>query len=141
MVYLAKGENLRHPVFKPPHLTLPESEAAVLPYPHHFGRCGLGASEAWFLGAVQAYDLDGMREVAVKVHQLSQGWTEAKKASYVKHATREFNIHRWVVFSLLSLNHGFECSCQPPSLVPAQSGLGIHQKNRRRKKDVLCLLN
>ena len=42
----------------------------------------------------QAYDVEGLREVAVKVHQLNGAWTEAKKESYVKHATREFNIHR-----------------------------------------------
>ena len=43
---------------------------------------------------VQAYDVEGLREVAVKVHQLNGAWTEAKKESYVRHATREFNIHR-----------------------------------------------
>ena len=43
---------------------------------------------------VQAYDVEGLREVAVKVHQLNAAWTEPKKESYVKHATREFNIHR-----------------------------------------------
>lgn len=43
---------------------------------------------------LQAYDVVGLREVAVKVHQLSEMWADAKKASYVKHATREFEIHR-----------------------------------------------
>ena len=37
---------------------------------------------------MQAYDLDALREVAVKVHQLAPGWGEARRASYVKHAVR-----------------------------------------------------
>ena len=37
---------------------------------------------------MQAYDLDALREVAVKVHQLAPGWGEARRASYVKHAAR-----------------------------------------------------
>lgn len=44
--------------------------------------------------SVQAYDLEELREVAVKIHQLTASWSEAKKSSYVKHATREFNIHK-----------------------------------------------
>ena len=32
--------------------------------------------------------------MAVKIHQLNSAWAEAKKASYVKHAIREYNIHR-----------------------------------------------
>ena len=42
----------------------------------------------------QAYDLDTFSEVAVKVHKLNSSWSEAKKSNYVKHATREFNIHK-----------------------------------------------
>ena len=43
---------------------------------------------------LQAYDLEELKEVAVKIHQLTATWSEAKKSSYVKHATREFNIHK-----------------------------------------------
>ena len=43
---------------------------------------------------MQAFDLEALREVAVKVHQLNTGWREAKKADYVRHAIREYNIHR-----------------------------------------------
>jgi len=43
---------------------------------------------------LQAYDLLNMRVVAAKVHQLSPAWSEAKKASYVKHAIREVNIQK-----------------------------------------------
>ena len=35
-----------------------------------------------------------MREVAVKIHQLNSTWHESKKASYVRHAVREYNIHK-----------------------------------------------
>ena len=47
-----------------------------------------------YAGNLQAYDLEDLREVAVKVHQLTSSWSEAKKSSYVKHATREFDIHK-----------------------------------------------
>ena len=42
----------------------------------------------------QAFDLTGLRHVAVKIHQLNGMWSEAKKASYVKHAVREYDIHK-----------------------------------------------
>ena len=46
------------------------------------------------LCTVQAFDLQDLREVAVKLHQLSSSWSDVKKASYVKHAVREYKIHR-----------------------------------------------
>ena len=51
---------------------------------------------SWFnlMRAAQAYDLETMREVAVKIHQLNSSWHESKKASYVRHAVREYNIHK-----------------------------------------------
>ena len=42
----------------------------------------------------QALDLEAMQEVAVKVHQLNSSWSEAKKVNFVKHALREYRIHR-----------------------------------------------
>lgn len=42
----------------------------------------------------QAFDLSGFATVAVKVHQLNSAWAEAKKASYVRHAVREYSIHK-----------------------------------------------
>ncbi|CAM9936539.1 unnamed protein product, partial [Heterosigma akashiwo] len=51
-----------------------------------------GFSEVW-----AARDLKdpegGLREVAVKVHQLNSAWSEDRKESYIKHATREYTIH------------------------------------------------
>lgn len=32
--------------------------------------------------------------MAVKIHQLNSAWTEEKKQNYMKHATREYAIHR-----------------------------------------------
>jgi tousled-like kinase len=43
---------------------------------------------------MQAFDLVELREVACKIHQLNAQWSEAKKASYVKHSVREYHIHR-----------------------------------------------
>jgi hypothetical protein len=48
-----------------------------------------GFSEVW-----KAFDLIRLMDVAVKVHQLSDSWGEEKKASYTKHATREYCIHK-----------------------------------------------
>eukprot|EP00741_Cyanophora_paradoxa_P016426 tig00020912_g15861.t1 len=41
-----------------------------------------------------AYDLKELRHVACKIHELAQHWSEEKKHNYIKHATREYNIHR-----------------------------------------------
>lgn len=48
-----------------------------------------GFSEVW-----RAMDLYEAREVAVKVHQLSEHWPEEKKQNYVKHALREYHIQQ-----------------------------------------------
>lgn len=50
-----------------------------------------GFSEVW-----QAYDVVSCDTVAVKIHQLDRRWSEAKKASYTKHVSREYDIHRSV---------------------------------------------
>ncbi|CAG5089168.1 Similar to tlk2: Serine/threonine-protein kinase tousled-like 2 (Danio rerio) [Cotesia congregata] len=41
-----------------------------------------------------AFDLKEQRYVACKVHQLNKDWKEDKKANYIKHALREYNIHK-----------------------------------------------
>ncbi|XP_037085167.1 LOW QUALITY PROTEIN: serine/threonine-protein kinase tousled-like 2, partial [Pollicipes pollicipes] len=46
----------------------------------------------------KAFDLKKQRYVACKVHQLNKDWKDDKKANYIKHALREYNIHR-------TLNH------------------------------------
>ena len=47
-----------------------------------------------FSEVFKALDLQEMKEVAVKIHQLSSQWSESKKASYVKHSVREYHIHK-----------------------------------------------
>lgn len=48
-----------------------------------------GFSEVW-----KALDLVELREVAVKVHQVTTNWSDERKASFIKHVTREYTIHR-----------------------------------------------
>ena len=50
-----------------------------------------GFSEVW-----QAYDLQDLREVAVKIHQVDPRWSDSKRESYTKHVSREYQIHRHV---------------------------------------------
>ncbi|KAH7961531.1 hypothetical protein HPB52_009579 [Rhipicephalus sanguineus] len=43
---------------------------------------------------LQAFDLKEQRYVACKIHQLNKDWKDDKKANYIKHALREYNIHK-----------------------------------------------
>ncbi|EGD72998.1 TLK protein kinase [Salpingoeca rosetta] len=47
-----------------------------------------------FSEVYKAYDVDNCRMVACKIHQLNPTWSDAKKANYIKHATREYEIHK-----------------------------------------------
>ncbi|XP_065578334.1 serine/threonine-protein kinase tousled-like 2 isoform X3 [Artemia franciscana] len=42
----------------------------------------------------KAFDLKEQRYVACKVHQLNKDWKDDKKANYIRHALREYNIHK-----------------------------------------------
>lgn len=42
----------------------------------------------------KAFDLKEQRYVACKIHQLNKEWKDEKKANYIKHALREYNIHK-----------------------------------------------
>ncbi|XP_076061798.1 tousled-like kinase isoform X3 [Oratosquilla oratoria] len=42
----------------------------------------------------KAFDLREQRYVACKVHQLNKDWKDDKKANYIKHAIREYNIQK-----------------------------------------------
>ena len=42
----------------------------------------------------QGFDLKEQRYVACKIHQLNKDWKDEKKANYIKHALREYNIHK-----------------------------------------------
>lgn len=42
----------------------------------------------------KAFDLENQRYVACKIHQLNKDWKQEKKDNYVKHALREYDIHK-----------------------------------------------
>ncbi|XP_061186181.1 serine/threonine-protein kinase tousled-like 2 isoform X2 [Saccostrea echinata] len=42
----------------------------------------------------KGFDLKDQRYVACKIHQLNREWKDDKKANYIKHALREYNIHK-----------------------------------------------
>lgn len=42
----------------------------------------------------RAFDLREQRYVACKIHQLNKEWKDEKKVNYIKHALREYNIHK-----------------------------------------------
>jgi len=48
-----------------------------------------GFSEVW-----KAYDLDSHRDVACKIHALNARWSDRKKQSFTRHATREAQIQK-----------------------------------------------
>ncbi|KHG12362.1 Serine/threonine-protein kinase TOUSLED [Gossypium arboreum] len=48
-------------------------------------------------GFSEAYDLVEHRYVACKLHGLNAQWSEDKKQSYIRHAIREYNIHKTLV--------------------------------------------
>ncbi|XP_022933413.1 serine/threonine-protein kinase TOUSLED-like isoform X2 [Cucurbita moschata] len=52
-----------------------------------------------FSEVYKAYDLVEHRYVACKLHGLNAQWSEEKKQSYIRHAIREYNIHKTLVHS------------------------------------------
>lgn len=50
-----------------------------------------------FSEVFRAFDLEQMQYVACKIHQLNSAWNDRKKENYVKHACREYKIHKSVV--------------------------------------------
>lgn len=50
-----------------------------------------------FSEVYKAYDLVDNRYVACKLHGLNAQWSEEKKQSYIRHAVREYNIHKTLV--------------------------------------------
>ena len=54
-------------------------------------------NKSWILSNhlfFQAFDTKEQRYVACKIHQLNKDWKDDKKANYIKHALREYNIHK-----------------------------------------------
>jgi tousled-like kinase len=71
-----------------------------------------GFSEVW-----RAYDLDACRTVACKIHRVNKQWNDGKKASYVKHAIREKDIHKTLdhpnivkMYELLTIDQDTFCT-------------------------------
>ncbi|KAJ0672759.1 putative protein kinase TLK family [Helianthus annuus] len=50
-----------------------------------------------FSEVYKAFDLVEYRYVACKLHGLNANWSEDKKQSYIRHAIREYNIHKTLV--------------------------------------------
>jgi tousled-like kinase len=50
-----------------------------------------------FSEVYKAFDLEEMKDVACKIHQLSQSWSENFKSNYIKHALRENQVHKNLV--------------------------------------------
>ncbi|KAF5192657.1 Serine/threonine-protein kinase TOUSLED [Thalictrum thalictroides] len=50
-----------------------------------------------FSEVYKAYDLVEYKYVACKLHGLNAQWSEEKKQSYIRHAIREYNIHKSLV--------------------------------------------
>ncbi|XP_023516144.1 serine/threonine-protein kinase TOUSLED-like isoform X3 [Cucurbita pepo subsp. pepo] len=65
----------------------------------------------------QAYDLVEHRYVACKLHGLNAQWSEEKKQSYIRHAIREYNIHKTLVhnhivrlWDIFEIDHNTFCT-------------------------------
>eukprot|EP00794_Sanderia_malayensis_P003299 gene3299-3782_t len=47
-----------------------------------------------FSEVYKGFDMKELRNVACKIHQLNKDWKDEKKANYIKHAVREYDIHK-----------------------------------------------
>lgn len=70
-----------------------------------------------FSEVYKAYDLVEHRYVACKLHGLNAQWSEEKKQSYIRHALREYNIHKTLVhnhivrlWDIFEIDHNTFCT-------------------------------
>ncbi|KMZ67541.1 Protein kinase superfamily protein [Zostera marina] len=70
-----------------------------------------------FSEVYKAYDLVENRYVACKLHGLNAQWNELKKQSYIRHAIREYNIHKTLVhphivrlWDIFEIDHNAFCT-------------------------------
>ncbi|OAY37470.1 serine/threonine-protein kinase TOUSLED isoform X2 [Manihot esculenta] len=70
-----------------------------------------------FSEVYKAYDLIEHRYVACKLHGLNAQWSEDKKQSYIRHAIREYNIHKTLVhnhivrlWDIFEIDHNTFCT-------------------------------
>ena len=52
------------------------------------------AGKGGFSEVYKGFDLKEHKYVACKQHQLNSDWPDNKKANYIKHSLREYNIHK-----------------------------------------------
>ena len=60
----------------------------------NFYRCIIISGKGGFSEVHKVFDLQEMRHAACKIHQLHKDWKEDKKANYIKHSIREYEIHK-----------------------------------------------
>ncbi|MQM03743.1 hypothetical protein Taro_036529, partial [Colocasia esculenta] len=70
-----------------------------------------------FSEVYKAFDLVEHRYVACKLHGLNAQWSEEKKKSYIRHATREYDIHKMLVhphivrlWDIFEIDHNTFCT-------------------------------
>lgn len=70
-----------------------------------------------FSEVYKAFDLVENRYVACKLHSLNGQWSEEKKQSYIRHAIREYNIHKSLVhphivrlWDIFEIDHNTFCT-------------------------------
>ncbi|GER53084.1 protein kinase superfamily protein [Striga asiatica] len=70
-----------------------------------------------FSEVYKAFDLVENRYVACKLHGLNAQWSEEKKQSYIRHAIREYNIHKTLVhhhivrlWDIFEIDHNTFCT-------------------------------
>ncbi|MCD9639994.1 hypothetical protein HAX54_025005 [Datura stramonium] len=70
-----------------------------------------------FSEVYKAFDLVDHRYVACKLHGLNAQWSEEKKQSYIRHAIREYNIHKTLVhhhivrlWDIFEIDHNTFCT-------------------------------
>jgi len=70
-----------------------------------------------FSEVYKAFDLVEYKYVACKLHGLNAQWSEEKKQSYIRHAIREYNIHKTLVhpnivrlWDIFEIDHNTFCT-------------------------------
>ncbi len=100
-----------------------------------------GFSEVWL-----AFDLSMYLYVACKIHELNPNWSDEKKRSFTRHATREYAIHKTLKHpKIVSLYDVFEIdtnsfatvleNCQGPDL-----DLFLKERKRLSERDARAIL-
>ncbi|CAL0307512.1 unnamed protein product [Lupinus luteus] len=83
---------------------------------HRFALLNL-LGKGGFSEVYKAFDLVEHRYVACKLHGLNAQWSEEKKQSYIRHAIREYNIHKTLIhhhivrlWDIFEIDHNTFCT-------------------------------